>query len=113
MSPVELDTARERAARIDARAQGEPGAPRRDPLRVGHRYPPETHAQLLAARDVVVELLEGAGVQNVRSLELPDTAPVVLGEIPAPEGAPTVLLYGHYDVVPAGDEGSGTRRRSS
>ena len=49
----------------------------------------------------------------MRSLELPDTAPVVLGEIPAPEGAPTVLLYGHYDVVPAGEERSGTPRRSS
>ena len=67
-------------------------------------YPPETHAALLEARDAVVELLEGAGVENIRSLDLPDTAPVVLGEIPAPEGAPTVLLYGHYDIVPAGDE---------
>ena len=67
-------------------------------------YPPETHAALIAARDAVVELLEGAGVENIRSLDLPDTAPVVLGEIPAPEGAPTVLLYGHYDIVPAGDE---------
>ena len=67
-------------------------------------YPPETHAELISCRDVVVELLEGAGVQGLQSLDLPDTAPVVIGEIPAPEGAPTVLLYGHYDVVPAGDE---------
>ena len=37
-------------------------------------------------------------------LELPDTAPVFLAEIPAPAGAPTVLLYSHYDVVPIGDE---------
>jgi acetylornithine deacetylase/succinyl-diaminopimelate desuccinylase-like protein len=57
---------------------------------------------ILAARDAVAELLRGAGVQNVRSLELPGTNPVVLGEIPGPEGAPTVLLYSHYDVVSAG-----------
>ncbi len=64
-------------------------------------YPPEP---LLEARDVVVELLRGAGVEHIESLSLPDTAPVIVGEIPAPPGAPTVLLYGHYDVVPAGDE---------
>ena len=44
------------------------------------------------------------GSRTSARLELPDTAPVITGEIPAPEGAPTVLLYGHYDVVPAGDE---------
>src|SRR5689334_11140920 len=55
------------------------------------------------AFDAVAELLRGAGVENVRSLDLPDTNPIVIGEIPAPEGAPTILLYSHYDVVPAGN----------
>ena len=49
-------------------------------------------------------LCRDAGVQILEPLELPDTAPVVMGEIPAPPGAPTVLLYSHYDVVPVGDE---------
>src|SRR3954447_8975630 len=61
-------------------------------------------AELQAAHDAVAELLRGAGVQDVRSLQLPDTAPIVTGHIPAPPGAPTVLLYSHYDVVPPGDE---------
>ena len=67
-------------------------------------FPEHTHAALLEAHDAVVELLRDAGVQNLGSIELPGTAPVITGEIPAPEGAPTVLLYGHYDVVPSGDE---------
>lgn len=56
------------------------------------------------ASAVVVELLRSAGLRNVGTLDLPDTHPIVTGEIPAPAGAPTVLLYGHYDVVPPGDE---------
>ena len=67
-------------------------------------YPEETHADLLKARDFIVELLRDAGVEQIESLELPETAPIIMGEIPAPDGAPTVLLYGHYDVVPAGEE---------
>ena len=58
---------------------------------------------LLAAHDMVARMFAGAGVE-VDRLDLPDTAPIVIGEIPAPEGAPTVLLYSHYDVVGAGDE---------
>jgi acetylornithine deacetylase/succinyl-diaminopimelate desuccinylase-like protein len=67
-------------------------------------YPAETHAVLQEAYDEVARLFAGAGVRITEPLELPDTAPVVMGEIPAPPGAPTVLLYSHYDVVPVGDE---------
>ncbi len=67
-------------------------------------YPESTHAALGEAYELTAELLRDAGLQNVAPLELPGTAPAVTGEIPAPPGAPTVLLYSHYDVVPAGDE---------
>jgi cysteinylglycine-S-conjugate dipeptidase len=60
-------------------------------------------APLQAAHDAVAGLLRDVGAE-VRTLDLPDTAPIVFGEIPAPDGAPTVLLYSHYDVVPAGPE---------
>ena len=66
-------------------------------------YPEETRPEILRAHDAVAALFRDVGVE-VSVLELPDTAPVVIGEIPAPEGAPTVLLYGHYDVVPAGPD---------
>jgi cysteinylglycine-S-conjugate dipeptidase len=55
------------------------------------------------ACELVMALLRDAGV-SVRTLDLPNTFPVVLGDIAAPPGAPTLLLYGHYDVVPIGDE---------
>lgn len=56
---------------------------------------------------LVMGLLRDAGV-TVHTLDLPNTYPVIVGEIPAPPGAPTVLLYGHYDVVPVGDESKWT-----
>jgi acetylornithine deacetylase/succinyl-diaminopimelate desuccinylase-like protein len=65
---------------------------------------PEPRQSILDAYELTLELLRDAGVKDLGALELPDTAPVITGEIPAPEGAPTVLLYSHYDVVPAGDE---------
>lgn len=60
-------------------------------------------APILEAAGAVGDLLREVGVQHVRTLDLPGTNPVVLGEIPGPEGAPTVLLYSHYDVVSPGD----------
>lgn len=59
---------------------------------------------LFEAHDFVVGLLRDAGVESFEALRIEGkTAPVIIGRIPAPEGAPTVLLYTHYDVVPAGE----------
>ncbi len=39
--------------------------------------------------------------------------PVVRGEWLGADGAPTVLVYGHYDVQPTGDPAEWLTRRSS
>jgi acetylornithine deacetylase/succinyl-diaminopimelate desuccinylase-like protein len=67
-------------------------------------FPEHTRARLVETFDALVPLFRDAGVERTAGLELPETAPILTGEIPGPAGAPTVLLYGHYDVVPAGDE---------
>ncbi|MFD8568297.1 M20/M25/M40 family metallo-hydrolase [Streptomyces sp. NPDC059639] len=65
-------------------------------------FPPEPVRE---AHDLLVGLLRDAGVAHIETIELPDTAPVIFGEIPPPTpDAPTVLLYSHYDVQPPGDE---------
>jgi len=45
-----------------------------------------------------------AGCPGVGLIEIPGGAPLVHAAIPAPPGAPTVMLYAHYDVQPAGPE---------
>jgi acetylornithine deacetylase/succinyl-diaminopimelate desuccinylase-like protein len=52
------------------------------------------------AAEWVRDAMAQAGVQECRLIEMPDGHPAVFGHTPAPPGAPTVLLYCHYDVQP-------------
>lgn len=69
---------------------------------------PEHDDNVLSAADAVAELLRDAGCPEVRMLHVAGGKPAVFGHYPAPEGAPTVLLYAHYDVQPTGDDNAWT-----
>lgn len=57
-----------------------------------------------AAANWVRDAFVAAGIEHVDSIETSDGSLAVVGHHPAPAGAPTVLLYSHYDVQPPGDE---------
>ncbi|MFE1766673.1 dipeptidase [Streptomyces angustmyceticus] len=57
-----------------------------------------------AAAGWIVEALRADGFQDVALLDTPDGTQSVYGFLPGPAGAPTVLLYAHYDVQPPLDE---------
>ena len=61
---------------------------------------PAHRADMRRAAEWVAAELDFAGGRVVES----DGHPVVLGEWLGAPGAPTILVYGHYDVQPAGDE---------
>jgi len=60
------------------------------------------------AGDAVAELMTRAGLPEVRLVDIPGAPPVVFVARPAQPGAPTVLLYAHYDVQPAGADSAWT-----
>ncbi|MFE3522551.1 dipeptidase [Streptomyces sp. NPDC059161] len=57
-----------------------------------------------AAANWVADALRTEGFQDVALLDTPDGSQSVYGLLPGPVGAPTVLLYAHYDVQPKLDE---------
>lgn len=59
---------------------------------------------VLEMAEATAELLRRSGLPQVDLVDVPDGYPVVYGHVPAPQGAPTVLLYAHYDVQPAPPE---------
>ncbi|WP_395359392.1 dipeptidase [Streptomyces sp. YH02] len=56
------------------------------------------------AANWVADSLRAEGFQDVALLDTPDGSQSVYGILPGPVGAPTVLLYAHYDVQPKLDE---------
>ncbi|MGH3309416.1 MAG: dipeptidase [Streptomyces sp.] len=57
-----------------------------------------------AAASWVAGALRDEGFEDVAVLDTPDGTQSVYGLLPGPAGAPTVLLYAHYDVQPPLDE---------
>jgi acetylornithine deacetylase/succinyl-diaminopimelate desuccinylase-like protein len=53
--------------------------------------------------EATAELFRAEGFDDVQILSSGGGAPAVVARRPAPEGAPTVLLYAHHDVQPTGD----------
>ncbi|MFI6477087.1 dipeptidase [Nonomuraea sp. NPDC050663] len=66
-------------------------------------FPGHPEEPVLAAAAVTEELLRSVGLHHVQQIPVEGSFPAVYGEAPGPAGAPTVLLYAHYDVQPAGD----------
>jgi acetylornithine deacetylase/succinyl-diaminopimelate desuccinylase-like protein len=62
------------------------------------------HAEDVRRSAAAVRDLFGAEGFESRLVAVGDAAPAVLARKPAPPGRPTVLLYAHHDVQPAGDE---------
>ena len=59
------------------------------------------HSHVDRSAEAVAELLRGCGLHT--RIVSRGGRPAVIGRRPAPPGAPTVLLYAHHDVQPAGD----------
>jgi acetylornithine deacetylase/succinyl-diaminopimelate desuccinylase-like protein len=68
-------------------------------------FPPD---DLRRSAEVTGDVLSRLGVENVAILNLPGVPPYVYGDWLHAPGAPTVLVYGHHDVVPPGPPGEWT-----
>src|SRR3954465_6557583 len=53
--------------------------------------------------EATAKLFRAEGFDDIQILTASGGAPAVGARKPAPEGAPTVLLYAHHDVQPVGD----------
>ncbi len=67
-------------------------------------FPGFDPAQVNRSAEAVAELLKARGLENVELLRLGDAHPYVYADWLHAPGRPTVLLYAHHDVQPAGRE---------
>lgn len=63
---------------------------------------PNLAEQHRGAADWTAAALREQGLQ-VEEIDTSDGSRAIIGRKPAAEGMPTILLYSHYDIVPAGD----------
>lgn len=70
-------------------------------------FPGFDHSHINSSAQATEKLLRDAGMETeivtAKASSGETGQPAVIGRIPAPEGAPTVLLYAHHDVQPPGD----------
>lgn len=65
----------------------------------------DTHMrEVYLCAEAVETLMRNMGLEKVELLEVDGALPYIYGEWIKAAGAPTVLLYAHYDVQPIGDE---------
>ncbi|KXO90183.1 dipeptidase [Tsukamurella pulmonis] len=62
-------------------------------------FGPEPNA---ASAQWVAKAFADAGIANIEKVTTSDGSVAIVGHTPAPQGAPTVLLYSHHDVQPPG-----------
>ena len=60
-------------------------------------------AQVRKSGEATCALMRAKGLQNVQLLEMPGAHPYAYGEWKNAPGRPTLLLYAHHDVQPAGE----------
>ena len=64
-------------------------------------FPPAPVLLMAETVEALFRREDTTGSAEIRLIEIPGGFPAVFADFPGPPGAPTVLLYAHYDVQPA------------